>query len=228
MELSGIKAWAEADRPREKLLLTGARNLTDSELLAILIRTGTKTLTAVDVAKKILSEFKNDLTELSRVSVSDLAKFNGMGDVKAITIIAALELGRRRRVSEAKKREHIQSSKDIADLMMPHMADLVYEEFVVLMLNRSNEVIDRYSLSTGGVSGTVVDAKMIFKRAIEKLASGIILCHNHPSRNIKPSADDLKLTKKIKEAGDILDIRVLDHIIIGGDQYCSFADEGLI
>lgn len=228
METSGIKTWAEADRPREKLLKTGSHNLTDSELLAILIRSGTKNETAVDVAKSILSKYNNDLLQLSRISVSELAKFNGMGDVKAITIVAALELGRRRREAEAAKRKAITTSRDIAEMMLPRMSDLAHEEFVVVMLNRANEIIGKHVLSKGGVSGTVVDPKLVFKEAIEKLACGIILCHNHPSGNLKPSNEDIKLTKKIKEAGQFLEILVLDHIIIGGDSYYSFADEGLL
>ena len=229
METSGIKAWAEADRPREKLLKLGRHNLTDSELLAILIRTGTKEETAVDVAKSILSKCNNDLAELSRLSVNDLMKDNkGMGEVKAITIVAALELGRRRREAEGLKKNKITSSKDAADILQPHMADLVHEEFVVLMLNRANEVIGRYELSKGGISGTVVDPKLIFKSALEYLASGIILCHNHPSGNTKPSPEDLKLTKKLKDAGTFMEINVFDHIIIAGNSYFSFADEGLL
>ncbi len=229
METTGIKAWAEADRPREKLLKQGRQNLTDSELLAILIRTGTKDHTAVDVAKKILASCNNDLAELSRLSVNDLKKkSSGMGEVKAITIIAALELGRRRREAEGLKRNKISSSKDAADILQPHMADLVHEEFAVLMLNRAHEVIGKYELSKGGIAGTVVDPKLIFKSALEHLASGIILCHNHPSGNTKPSQEDIKLTKKLKEAGTLMEINVLDHIIIAGDSYYSFADEGMI
>ncbi|HKR07130.1 MAG TPA: DNA repair protein RadC [Bacteroidia bacterium] len=229
METSGIKTWAEADRPREKLLKLGRHNLTDSELLAILIRTGTKELTAVDVAKKILSDCNNDITQLSKLSVNDLMKnHKGMGEVKAITIVAALELGRRRREAEGLKKEKISSSRDAFEILQPRMADLVHEEFVVLMLNRANDVIGKYDLSKGGIAGTVVDPKLIFKAALEYLACGIILCHNHPSGNPKPSPEDLKLTKKLKDAGTMMEIDVLDHIIVAGDGYFSFADEGLI
>ncbi len=229
METSGIKTWAEADRPREKLLKLGRHNLTDSELLAILIRTGTKESTAVDVAKKILSACNNDITQLSKLSVNDLVKNNkGMGKVKAITIVAALELGRRRREAEGLKKEKISSSADAFEILQPRMADLLHEEFAVLMLNRANEVIGKYDLSKGGIAGTVVDPKLIFKAALENLACGIILCHNHPSGNPKPSPEDLKLTKKLKDAGTLMEIDVLDHIIIAGNGYFSFADEGLL
>jgi DNA repair protein RadC len=229
METSGIKTWAEADRPREKLLKLGRHNLTDSELLAILIRTGTREGTAVDVAKKILSKCNNDLAELSRLSVKDLMKDNkGMGEVKAITIVAALELGRRRREAEGLKKNKITSSKDAVDILQPQMADLIHEEFVVLMLSRANEVLGKYELSKGGIAGTVVDPKLIFRSALEHLASGIILCHNHPSGNTKPSPEDIKLTKKLKDAGAFMEISVFDHIIIAGNSYFSFADEGLL
>ena len=229
METSGIKTWAEADRPREKLLKLGRHNLTDSELLAILIRTGTKELTAVDVAKKILSDCNNDITQLSKLSVNDLMKnHKGMGEVKAITIVAALELGRRRREAEGLKKDKITTSQDAFEILQPRMADLPHEEFIVLMLNRANEVIGKYDLSKGGIAGTVVDPKLIFKAALEHLACGIILCHNHPSGNPKPSPEDLKLTKKLKDAGILMEIDVLDHIIVAGDGYFSFADEGLL
>lgn len=228
METSGIKAWAEADRPREKLVKQGRHTLTDSELLAILIRTGTKSETAVDLAKNILSKFNNDLTELSRLSVNDLRKFKGMGEVKAITIVAALELGRRRREAEGLKKNKITTSKDAFEILQPNLADLVHEEFVVLLLNRNNEVTGKFELSKGGVAGTVVDPKLIFKAALDRLASGIILSHNHPSGNSKPSQEDIKLTKKLFEAGKLMEINVLDHIIIAGNDYFSFADEGMM
>src|SRR6185436_4670281 len=168
METSGIKTWAEADRPREKLLKLGRHNLTDSELLAILIRTGTRELTAVDVAKEILSACNNDITQLSKLSVNDLMKnHKGMGEVKAITIVAALELGRRRREAEGLKKEKISGSADAFEILQPRMADLPHEEFVVLMLNRANEVIGKYDLSKGGIAGTVVDPKLVFKAALD-------------------------------------------------------------
>lgn len=232
METSGIKAWAEADRPREKLLKLGRHNLTDSELLAILIRAGTKELSAVDVAKKILSACNNDITELSKLSVCDLVKKSkGIGKVKAITIIAALELGRRRREAEGLKKKTITTSHDAFEILQPKMADLPHEEFFVLLLNRANDVIKDYpieKISKGGIAGTVVDPKLIFKAALDHNACGIILSHNHPSGNPKPSPEDLKLTKKIKDAGILMEISVLDHIIVAGEGYFSFADEGLL
>ncbi len=221
-----IKAWAEADRPREKLLNLGKNALTDSELLAILIRSGSRNETAVELGKRILQQVGNDLSELSRLSVRDLGKYKGMGEVKAITIVAALELGRRRRESEALKKQKISSSADVAAIFQPSLADLLVEEFWVLLLDRANQIITRFNMSRGGTSGTVVDPKIIFKAALEHRASGIILCHNHPSRNNKPSDADLKLTRNLKQSGELLEIKVLDHIIIAGSAYYSFADEG--
>ncbi|MEP7167934.1 MAG: DNA repair protein RadC [Bacteroidota bacterium] len=229
METSGIKTWAEADRPREKLLKLGRHNLTDSELLAILIRTGTREFTAVDVAKKILSSCNNDITQLSKLSVNDLMKnHKGMGEVKAITIVAALELGRRRREAEGLKKERITTSQNAFEILQPKMADLAHEEFFVLLLNRANDVIKDHQISKGGIAGTVVDPKLIFKAALEHNACGIILSHNHPSGNPKPSPEDLKLTKRLKDAGTLMEIDVIDHIIVAGEGYFSFADEGLL
>jgi DNA repair protein RadC len=227
-EALNIKAWAEADRPREKLLQQGKHSLTDCELLAILIRSGSRQETAVELSRRILNASANDLSELSRLSVKDLSKYKGMGSVKAISIVAALELGRRRREAEALKKNKIGASSDVALIFQPALADLTYEEFWVLMLDRANQVISKFNLSKGGTSGTVVDPKIIFKTAIEHNASGIILCHNHPSGNSKPSEADLKLTKNLKASGDMLEIKVLDHIIIAGSSYLSFADEGLM
>ena len=221
-----IKAWAEADRPREKLLNLGKNALTDSELLAILIRSGSRNETAVELGKRILQQVGNDLTELSRLSVKDLSKYKGMGEVKAITIVAALELGRRRRESEALRKQKISSSADVAAIFQPSLSDLLVEEFWVLLLDRANQIITRFNMSRGGTSGTVVDPKVIFKTALEHHASGIILCHNHPSRNNKPSDADLKLTRNLKQSGELLEIKVLDHVIIAGSAYYSFADEG--
>ncbi len=225
---SGIKAWAEADRPREKLLESGAGRLTDSELLAILIRSGSDRETAVDLAKGILRAYGNDLARLARVSVQELARFRGMGRVKAVTVLAALELSNRRRSSDARRKKKITSSRDAAEIMISVMADLTHEEFYILLLNRANELIHRHHLSKGGVAGTVVDPKIVFKVALDHLASGIILFHNHPSGNLRPSAEDVKLTRRLGDAGSLLDIKVLDHIIIAGDHWYSFADEGKI
>jgi DNA repair protein RadC len=228
METSSIKSWAEGDRPREKLLQHGRHTLSDAELVAILIRTGTKNTTAVDLAREILHKSGNDLAALSRLNPRELARIKGMGMVKAVTLVAALEIGRRRREAEAVKKGKISSSKDVVNLLQPHLSDLIHEEFWLLLLNRANHIIHKSAISKGGISGTVVDPRLIFKAAIEHGASGIILSHNHPSGNTKPSEADIQLTKKIREAGKNLDIEVLDHIIIAGDTFFSFADEGLM
>lgn len=228
LETGSIKSWAEDDRPREKLLRIGAGSLSDSELIAILFRTGIKNQTAVDVAKGLLKKYNNDLTEIPRIGIAELSKTPGLGKVKAITLVAALELGRRRRLAEIPKRIKITSSKAIAELLIPHLSDLPHEEFYVILLNRGNEIIKRVQVSTGGISGTVVDMRMIFKNAVEAMATGMILCHNHPSRNPSPSDEDKRLTQKAKQAGELLDIHVLDHIIIAGDTFYSFADEGIL
>ena len=225
---SPIKSWAEGDRPRERLLQHGRHTLSDAELLAILIRTGTRNATAVDMAREILQSSNNDLTLLSRLNPRELAKIKGMGLVKAITIVAALELGRRLREAEASKKQKITCSKDVSDMLQPHLSDLIHEEFWLLLLNRGNQVLHKTSVSKGGISGTVVDPRLIFKTAIEFNASAIILCHNHPSGSTKPSESDLNLTKKLKEAGRNLDIDVLDHVIIAGETFFSFADEGIM
>jgi DNA repair protein RadC len=223
-----IKGWAEEDRPREKLLSKGRQMLTDAELIAILIGSGSKKETAVELSKRILSQFGNSLHELAKLSVNDLVKFKGIGEAKAISIVAALELGRRRKETEISKRERITSSKDSFHLFLPMLIDLPHEEFHVLLLNRSNHVIRKEFVSRGGVSGTVVDPKIIFKIALENLASSIILCHNHPSGNLRPSDQDISLTRKLKEAGMLLEIPILDHLIVSDNGYFSFADEGMM
>ena len=224
----GIRSWAEDDRPREKLLAKGRSMLTDAELIAILFGSGSRNETAVDLAKRVLSSQENNLDALGKMSVRELMEFKGIGEAKAIGLIAALELGRRRKASSPQKRTRISGSQDVFDEVYPVMADLPHEEFWILLLNRANAVIGRNNLSKGGVSGTVVDAKMIFKMAIEKLASAIILAHNHPSGNLRPSQADISLTNKIRDAGNILDIPVLDHLIIGNGAYYSFKDEGIL
>ncbi|MBL7913851.1 MAG: DNA repair protein RadC [Bacteroidia bacterium] len=226
MEDSNLKAWAEADRPREKLMNQGRNALSDSELLAILIRSGTKKETAVELSRRILNSVSNDLMQLSRLSIGDLMKFKGMGEVKALTVMAALELGRRRRSAEAVQLVKVTSSKTVAEVFTPLLSDLNHEEFWVLLLNRANNIIGKHQISKGGLAGTVVDSKVIFKLALDASASSIIMCHNHPSGNHKPSDADLSLTKRIVEAGKVLDISVLDHLIIAGELYYSFADEG--
>jgi DNA repair protein RadC len=227
-EKLSIKAWAEADQPREKLLLKGKHALSDAELIAIIIGSGNTTDSAIELSKKILNSVSNNLSELAKLTVKDLTKFKGIGEAKAISIVAALEIGRRRRESEGMQREKISNSRDIVEIFQPLLGDLPHEEFWILLLNRSNKVISKHNTSVGGVAGTVADAKIIFKLAIENLASSIILCHNHPSGNNKPSDADLKLTKQLKDTGRLLEIPVLDHIIITENAYYSFADEGIL
>lgn len=223
-----IKTWAEDDRPREKLLSKGRQTLTDAELIAILIGSGSRNETAVELSKKILASVSNNLNELSKLSINDLIKFKGIGEAKAISIVAALELGRRRKETENIKREKIVSSKTAYDFMKPIFIDLPHEEFWILLLNRSNSVIKKECISRGGVAGTVVDTKIIMKLALENLASSIMLFHNHPSGNLKPSDADIKITKNIKEAGKLMDVQLLDHIIMTDSNYYSFNDEGIM
>jgi DNA repair protein RadC len=223
-----IKSWSPEDRPREKLQLKGRSSLSDAELIAILLGSGTSTLSAVDLAKKILQISGNNLHDLARQSINDLVKIKGIGEAKAITIIAALELGRRRKDYDANEKPKITGSKDAYELLRPDLQDIQHEEFWVLLLNRANRVIRKHQISQGGVSGTVADPKIIFKSALQELASGIILAHNHPSGNLTASQADIDLTRKLKEAGKLLDIQVLDHVIVAGQKYYSFADEGML
>lgn len=223
-----IKSWSEEDRPREKLMQHGRSVVTDAELIAILIRSGSSKQSAVDLAKSLLKMCGNNLNELAKMSVHDLMQLNGMGEAKALSIVAALELGRRRKESGKKKEEKITSSSDAYQHFKPKLSDLPHEEFWVMMLNRANKVIGSYLISRGGVSGTVADIRIIFKMAIEQLASAMILGHNHPSGNLKPSQADISLTKKLVETGNIMEINVLDHLIIGDDDFYSFADQGKI
>ena len=223
-----IKSWAEEDRPREKLTLKGRNALSDAELVAILIGSGNKDESAVELSKKILASINQDLNKLGKLSVNDLMQFNGIGEAKAISIIAALELGRRRKESDINKKVAITSSKDAFHQIQNVLMDLEHEEFWVIYLNRKNEVIKNINISKGGISGTIADSKIIFKNGVEQLASAIILCHNHPSGSVMPSEEDKRLTKKIIESGKLLDMPVLDHLIIGEKKYFSFADEGLI
>ncbi len=222
-----IKDWALEDRPREKLVLKGLASLSDAELLAILIGSGSDKASAVDLGKMILTDFHNSLHELGKSNVSSLKnRYHGIGEAKAITIIAALELGRRRKLSDALERPKITSSRDAFEVMQPLIGDLPHEEFWTLYLNRGNKIIQPLKISQGGVSATVTDVRIILKPALETLASSIILAHNHPSGNLEPSENDFQITKKIKEAGRVMDIPVLDHIIVAGNGYYSFADEG--
>lgn len=220
-----ILSWAEEDRPREKLLLKGKESLSDAELMAILIGSGTVSLSAVDVAKLVLKGCNNNLNDLAKLGVKDLQKFKGIGEAKAITIISALELGRRRKEAGQNKREKITCASDAFDIMKPHLLDLQHEEFWIILLNRSNAVIKKIFISSGGIAGTVADPKLIYKHALEHLASAIILVHNHPSGNLKPSEADISLTRKLKQAGSFLEIPVLDHLIFTDHGYYSFADE---
>ena len=226
MEGLTIKSWAEEDRPREKMMLKGKHVLSDAELLAILISSGNAEESAVELSKRILAGAENNLNELSRMSVHDLMKYKGIGSAKAIAIAAALELGRRRKEAEAVRRDVIVSSHDAFLIFQPLLGDNHHEEFWVLFLNRANRVTGKQQISSGGMAGTVVDPKLVFKSALDAKASGIILCHNHPSGNTKPSQQDIDLTKKMVSAGKVLEISVLDHLIVTQQSFYSFADEG--
>ncbi len=223
-----IKQWAKDDRPREKLLLIGAENLSDSELIAILIHHGSKEKTAVDLAKEILKLGKDNLGELGKLSIKELMKIKGIGETKAVTIAAALELGRRRQSSASLEKAVVNTSADIADYVQVKLKDYRHEVFAVLFLNRANKINHFKIVSEGGITGTVADPRIILKKALEEDAVSIILCHNHPSGSLKPSRADEELTQKIKEAARFLDINVLDHIIVSDSGYYSFADEGLL
>ena len=228
MENFTIKSWAEDDRPREKLALKGKSVLSDAELLAILVSSGSKNESAVQLCKRILASVDNNLNSLGKLSIQQLCEFKGIGDAKAISIIAALELGRRRKNEEVSELAKIVSSKTIFDIMQPLIGDLNHEEFWVLFLNNNMKVLHKSQLSKGGMTGTVVDVRIIFKMALENNATSIILVHNHPSGSLKPSEADINITKKISAAGFTLDVLVLDHVIITENAYFSFKDEGRI
>ncbi|MBD8389689.1 DNA repair protein RadC [Dysgonomonas sp. BGC7] len=224
-----IKDWAEEDRPREKMLLKGVSALSDAELLGILIGSGNKKETAVELAQRILHSTENNLNTLGKLEIKELIKnFNGIGEAKAITIVAALELGKRRKLSEIVVQPQITSSETVYQIFHPILADLKHEEVWVLLLNRANKILKKIQVSKGGVAGTIVDIRLIMKEAIDSLASAMILCHNHPSGNPNPSGDDDKITHKLKEAGQIMDIRLLDHIIVCDHTYYSYLDKGRI
>ena len=223
-----IKFLAEDDRPREKLVTIGRQSLSDAELLAIQIGFGTKEETAIQLGQRILNNYGNDLNLLAKASVNELKKFKGIGEAKAINIASAFELGRRRTENEITGKPKISTSHDAFKLLNQKLTDLPHEEFWILLLNRANAVVKMECISKGGISGTVVDLRLVLKPAIEMLASGIILCHNHPSGQLKPSEQDVSLTKKIKESTRLMDINLLDHIIIGDQKYLSFADEGIL
>lgn len=223
-----IKCWAEEDRPREKLLSGGARGLSDSELLAILLRSGSSQETVLGLARRILDATGNDLGELGRLSLAELCRFKGVGEAKAVTLLAALELGRRRQLSKIREKPQVTDSEVAYEAIAPMLLDLAHEEFWLLLLNRANRIIGRTMVSQGGTAGTVVDPKMVFRKALDGGASAIILCHNHPSGTLSPSTADIVLTKKLRAAGQVLEITVLDHLIVTGRGYYSFLDHGRI
>ncbi len=227
-EKYAIKKWAKDDRPREKLLNKSSLALSDSELLAILIGNGTHNKSAVDLGREILQLGRNNLNELGKLSVKELMKIKGIGEAKAIIVMAALEIGRRRQEGQLPEKATIKQSSDIAGYFQSRFKDLSYEVFAVLFLNQANRVNHFEIISRGGITGTVADPRIILKKALEEDAVSIILCHNHPSGNLKPSRADEELTQKIKEAARFLDIKVIDHIIVSEMGYFSFADEGLL
>lgn len=223
-----IKSWAEDDRPREKLQLKGRTALSDAELIAILIGSGTRKKSAVELGQEILSSVDNNLYKLGRLSISDLENFNGIGSAKAISLIAALELGRRRKESDKKPLKKISSSQEAYSYLKPYFEDLEHEEFRILGLSRNNSIIKSELVSKGGRSGTIADGKIIFKSLIEMKASACILSHNHPSGNLKPSQQDVELTKRFLEFSKLVDLRILDHLIITDNGYTSLMDSGYI
>jgi len=223
-----IKQWAPEDRPREKLLDKGTSALSDAELISILLGSGTARLSAVDVARQLLQGSNNSLDDMARMSVNELKKVKGIGTVKAMVLAAAMELGRRRKDSVVVDKPKVGGSKDAFELLRTELMDLPNEEFWVLLLNRANRVIRKKKISEGGLSGTVADPRIIFKLALEELACSIIVAHNHPSGNLVASQSDIELTRRLKEAGKVMEIQVLDHLIIAGNKYFSFADEGMI
>jgi len=223
-----IKFLAEDDRPREKFLLKGKNALSDAELLAIIMGSGNREDSAVDLARKILDSVGNNWHNLSLLQISDLTKFKGVGEAKAISIATALEIGRRRASQEVPEKIQITNSADTYKVLQPHLGDLQTEEFWVVFLNQSNRVLGKSKLSSGGINQSVVDARILFKNALEHFATGIIIAHNHPSGNLKPSQEDLKITKQIGEGGKILNIQLIDHLIIAQNSYLSFADENLL
>ena len=223
-----IKNWSQADQPREKLLYKGKAALSDAELVAILIGSGNRNESAVDLCKRILASVDNNLSDLGKLSIKQLMEFKGIGEAKAISIAAALELGRRRRGEEALEKKKITSSKSVFELMQPLIGELQHEEFWIIYVNNSNKVIQKNQLSKGGITGTLVDVRLVLKSALEVGATGLILAHNHPSGTLKPSEADKQITNKLKIAAESLDIKVLDHLIITEKAYYSFADEGIL
>lgn len=223
-----IKKWHEDDRPREKLLLKGKMALSDAELIAILIGSGSRNESAVALSKRILAQAQNNLNELGKFSVAELMQFKGIGEAKAVSIIAAMELGRRRRTEEAIEMKKITTSRSVFEYFQPIIGELSHEEFWILYLNNSNKIIRCSQLSKGGITGTIVDARIVYKEALQLGAVGIVLAHNHPSGTIRPSQADIRLTKRLQSAGENFDIKILDHIIVTENAYFSFADESLL
>ena len=223
-----LTQWAVEERPREKGLANGVQQLSDTELIAILLRSGTRNMTAVELARQLLSQVDHNLQELGKLAVHDLLKQKGIGPAKAISLLAALELGRRRGGIQQIDKTPVKSSRTVFHLFHPLLGDLEHEEFWLLMLNRANRVLGRFKVSQGGLSGTVIDTRIILKKALDNLASSIIVCHNHPSGNTQPSDADIKITEKLKKAAEMLEIKLLDHVIIADTSYFSFADEGLV
>jgi DNA repair protein RadC len=223
-----MKALAEDDRPREKLAALGRHSLSDAELIAIILRLGNRHETAIQLAQRMLSEHQNNINQLAKLSLNELKKYKGVGSVKAITIAAAFELGRRRKEAESPERVKITSSNSAYQILQKRLSDLPHEEFWILLLNRANQVIKEEYMSKGGISGTVVDVRLICKAAIENNASGLVMAHNHPSGQIVPSEQDKAITKKLKDALKTFEITLLDHLIIGDQKYFSFADEMIL
>lgn len=223
-----ITQWAEEDRPREKMMMHGASALSNAELLAILIGSGNAEESAVELMRKVLNDYHNNLNELGKASIDDLCRYKGIGSAKAISILAASELGKRRKEEAIKERVTILSSKDVYDCFYPLMCDLPTEEFWVLMLNQASKIIDKVKISAGGLSATAVDVRCILREALVKRASAIVLCHNHPSGNIRPSKEDDLLTRHVAQASECMDIRLVDHIILTDGAFYSYSDEGRI
>nr|WP_321410862.1 DNA repair protein RadC [uncultured Allomuricauda sp.] len=223
-----IKNWADDDRPREKLVQKGSFVLSDAELIAILIGSGSRNESAVELSKRILASVDNNLNELGKLSVNQLMRFKGIGEAKAVTIAAALEMGRRRRLEDTSKIIKIQNSYDAFELLYPLIGELPHEEFWIVYLNNSNKVMHKAQLSKGGITGTLVDVRLVLKQALEIGAVGIIMAHNHPSGTLSPSTADKQITQKLKTAADALDIKILDHLILAQQEYVSFADKGIL
>lgn len=223
-----IKFLAEDDRPREKFLSKGKNALSDAELLAIIMGSGNREDSAVELGRKILNSVDNNWHNLSKLQISDLMKFKGVGEAKAISIATALEIGRRRAAQEVPERIKIGQSTDSFKVLQPYLGDLQTEEFWAIFLNQNNKILAKSKLTSGGINQSIVDVRILFKTALDHLATAIVVAHNHPSGNLKPSVEDIKITKQISEAGKILNIDLLDHLIITQNRYLSFADENLL